>query len=220
MPYLKNADMTMEQVQKFVNQVKKKNIRLGHVNILGGEPFLHPRLSDFISLIFYELMVPGKLSHIYLNTNGIIHPDKALEDCKRDPNIRNAFHDQRIQCFVSPQESEKTFTHVLSAPVDLGLKWEVCGAPRGCGILLNTYGYWPGGVCGQIARLFGRTEYIRHDFPIKFKKTWPRLKKDICKYCSTGSKELWKKTEGRITPSYKKAIRQWMKGEFSIPKNF
>jgi hypothetical protein len=121
---------------------------------------------------------------------------------------------------VSPEGKEQTFMYVLSAPVDLGYKWDVCSWPRECGVLLNAYGYWPGGACGPIALLFGMTEYAKYDFPMRFGQTWPNLKKDICKYCVAGCKELADKKKGHITQSYKRAISKWMKGELSVPKRF
>jgi hypothetical protein len=212
--------MTVEQVEKFIYQVKQKDIHLDRIQILGGEPFLHPRLNDFISNFFYKLMVPGNLLHIEIWTNGIIDSNISLKDCRSDPNIDKAFNEEKIVVVTSSKEKEKKFMYVLSAPVDLGLKWSACSWPRKCGILLNTYGYWPGGACGPIALLFGLTEYAKYEFPIKFRDTWPKIEEDICRYCVVGCEKLNIKKENYATPSYRNAISKWMKGAFLIPKKY
>jgi len=220
LPYFKDTDMRIEQIEKFISQIKRKNISLNRIQILGGEPFLHPRLNDFISALFYKLMVTGNVASIEIWTNGIIDPRDALKNCQLDSNINKAFKEGKIAVVASPRGKEKTFTYVLAAPVDLGFKWNICNWPHDCGVLLNIYGYWPGGACGPIALLYGMTEYAKYDFPVKFRKTWPNLKKDICKYCAAGCEELASKTSGRATQSYQKAISMWMKGEFVVPNKF
>jgi len=220
LPYLKDTDMSIGQVQKFINQVKQKNIRLKRIQILGGEPLLHPKLNDFISMLFYDLMVPGNLLRIDILTNGIINAEAILEECKKDVKISEAFINKKIVVIKSPEGKEKTFMHALSAPIDLGHKWDICNWPRDCGVLINTYGYWPGGACGPIALLFGIPSYARFYFPVKFKKTWPNLKEDICRYCAAGCCELRDKKTGYVTDSYKKAIHNWITDKFSVPVKF
>lgn len=219
LPYLKDADMKIEQVEKFINQVRHKNIRLKRIQILGGEPFLHPKLNDFISALFYRLMVPGNLSFIEIYTNGLIDSDNALKACRLDPAINKAFVQGKITVIASPERAEESFIYVLSAPVDLGFKWDVCSLPRECGVLLNTYGYWPGGTCGPIALLFGLTGYAKYDFPKRFKDTWPNLKEDICRYCVSGCKALADKKDGRVTASFKDAISNCIRASI-VPKKF
>jgi hypothetical protein len=220
LPFLQNADMSVEQIEKFTGQIRQKNIRLNRIEIMGGEPFLHPGLKDFISRLFYKLMVPGNVLSIEIVTNGIIDPGEVLKDCRSDPRIDKAFSEGRISVSASLPEAEKAFTYVLSAPVDSGLKWDMCAWPRDLGVSLNTYGYWPGGVCGALALLLGKTEYARYDFPVKFREAWPNLKEDLCKYCAVGCKELMYKASGRVSSSYMDAISKWMRGVFGVPEKF
>lgn len=220
LPYLKNSDMTIEQIEKFTSHVQRKNIRLSHIQILGGEPLLHPQLCDFISVIFYKLMIPGNALRLEIWTNGIIDANEALKKCQQDPQIKKAFQKKTIALVVSPKEQDKLFRHVLSAPADLGLTWDMCWFPYDCGILLNTYGYWPGPACGSTGLLFGLSEYAKHEFPISFRDTWPDIKKDLCRYCPAGSNELCQKSDGPISPSYKEAFMKWANGKISAPKRF
>ena len=220
LPYLKSTDMTIGQIEKFVTQVKQKGVHLNHIQVLGGEPLLHPELNEIISILYYKLVIPGNLSRIEIWTNGLIDPAGALKKCRLDSDIDKAFNDDKIVVIVSPPGKDRLYTYVLNAPVDLGLRWDVCAFPRDCGILVNSYGYWPSGVCGQIALMFGMTGYRRFDFPTRFRKTWPKLKQDICKYCVIGCKELVNKKEGRVTTSYKEAIARWMQGAYSVPGKY
>lgn len=219
LPYLKDADMKIEQIEKFINQVRRKNICLKRIQILGGEPFLHPRLNEFISILFYKLMIPGNLSRIEIYTNGLIDSGNVLKKSRLDPAIDKAFIQKRIVVVASPKKAEESFIYVLSAPVDLGFKWDVCSLPRECGVLLNTYGYWPGGTCGPIALLFGLIKYAKYDFPERFRDAWPNVKEDICRYCVSGCKALADKKEGCVTPSFKDAISNCMKAPL-VPKKF
>lgn len=220
LPYLKDTDMSMEQIVKFIGQIKQKAIKLDRIQFLGGEPLLHPGLSGFIIAIFHELMVPGNLKKMQIWTNGIIQAREALAECWRDPCVGAAFDDGRIEIVASPPGKEGAFSHVLAAPCDLGLDWGMCAWPRDCGILLNTYGYWPGGACGPIAVLHGRMDYARYVFPEEFSMTWPRLVNDICRFCVAGCSQLADHKSGQVSPSYQKAIASWMRGAMEIPKSF
>ena len=221
LPYLKNADLTIEQFEKFINEVKSKDIYLGRIRILGGEPLLHPQIEGFISTLFYELIVPGYLERIEVITNGNIYRKGKLNNYIKnimcDPYIKRAFNVKMIKFVISPPDKKEGFFWVLAAPADLGFKWKQCNQPSICGTLLNTYGYWPQGVCGAIARLFCLTEYAKYEFPVYFKKTWPNLEKDLCKYCVFGCEELQNELNRNesfktISSSYKKAIEKWQNG--------
>ena len=218
LPYLKDSDMTVEQVEKFISQVKQKKAHLHQIDIIGGEPLLHPKIGEFISLIFYKLMVPGHLDFIQISSNGILKD--RLNEILVDSNIKKAIDNKFIILNYVFGPKDDWFYWVLTAPVDLGLKWDRCDWPRTCGVLLNACGYWPSGICGALARLFCLDEYAKYDFPVKFGKIWPRLKEDVCKYCPVGSDALRNKTNGRVSPSYKKAINRWMKEEPWVFKKF
>lgn len=214
MPYHQNADMTISQIEKFIKQVKDNNIALNRVEIMGGEPFLHPKLNEIIYTIYHGLMITGYLEQMNIYHNGTFGNEielrtKYLNECMEEHSIRNAFDNGSIRLTVSQKHKERTFMHVLAAPVDLELSWSICSWPYECGILLNTYGYWPGGVCGAIALLFGNLEYKRRDFPIRFRETWPNIRNDICQYCAAGCGELNAKKNGDVTSSYRKVLKHW-----------
>ncbi len=204
--------MTVEQVNKFIKEIKEKKIHLQRMRILGGEPLLHPKLGEFILALFYELIVPGNLKKIEIVTNGIIDGPEALRDIMEDKRIKKAFQKQIIKFKKSSKGKELNFKWILAAPVDLGYESCICTRPYICGINLNMYGYWPEGTCGAIARLFCRNDYSRQSFPKHFSKTWPDIEQDLCKYCGNGCKELKKMKTGPVSESYKKAIGHWTSG--------
>lgn len=220
LPYHKETDMTIEQIEKFIKQVKQKKIHLNTIHILGGEPLLHPRLSDFISILYYKLLIPGNALRLLIWTNGIIDLNLIMKDLHQDYTINKAYNDKKIAFVVSPNEKEKTFADIFLAPVDFGFKWNICGWPRECGILLNYYGYWPGGVCGKIALLFNMIDYAKYDLPKRFGEAWPHVEEELCKYCVVGCKELVNEKNRGLSLSYKNAISKWMNGTLSIPKQF
>lgn len=221
LPYLKGAEMTMEQLKKFIREVKQKDIHLERIRILGGEPLLHPEIENFVSILFYELIVPGNLERIVIITNGVIYRRGKLNDYIKnimlDPYIKRAFKVKMIKFRISHIKKEEEFFWVLASPEDLGFKWHQCDQPNVCGTLLNTYGYWPQGVCGAIARLFCLNEYVRDEFPIYFNETWPNLEENVCRYCVFASEELQNELNNNkdlesMSASYKEAFERWQNG--------
>jgi len=218
LPYLKDSDMSIGQIKKFISQVKEKNVHLDAVEVMGGEPLLHPHIEEIISLLFYGLLVPGYTIYITVSSNGVFKD--RVKRIISDHNIKKAFENGMITMNYVPGPKAGRFYCALTAPVDLGLPFGWCAQPRACGTLLNCDGYWPGGPCGAIARMFRLTQYARYDFPLDFAETWPRLIEDICRYCPLGCGDLENRTQGVVTVSYKKAIESWMKGEAGAFRKF
>jgi len=219
LPYLKDAEMSIEQIRKLIFQIKQKKKHLSSIAVLCGEPLLHSSIIEIISMLFYDLLTPGYIDYIVITTNGILL-DEKLKKLLTDPNLSEAFANKLIRIYYEPPPRDKGHHWALAAPVDLGLKWDTCEDPRRNGILLNCYGYWPGGPCGAIARLFRQDQYAKYDFPDEFEKTWPGLRKDLCKYCVRGSEVLMSKKTGTVTISYKNAIMKWMKDKNHCLKKF
>ena len=203
----------MGQVERFIREVRQKGIYIERLRLLGGEPLLHPEADDFIKVLFYELIIPGNLDRIEIVTNGTINTEERFTKIMRDPNIKKAFDIKVIKFNISYPNEEESFRWVLAAPVDLGFEWHICRLPYECGSNLNTYGYWPGGSCGAVARLFCRSDYARQHFPVNFIETWPNIKEDLCKYCGSGCSELVTRKEGPVSLSYENAIKRWRDGK-------
>lgn len=212
LPYLRDADMTLPQIEKFIRQVKDNNVHLEQIRVLGGEPLLHPRVEEFLFKLHAELMAAGKVDQIVIVTNGIIPSRERLGNLMTDPRTRHLFENEKIRFQTSRPGKEHAFRGVLIAPADMGLKWRECCVPRVCGSLLNTYGYWPNGNCAAIARLFYQPQYCRHTYPVIFEECWPDLENDLCRYCVKGNRVLLYNDSDTISRSYEQALDRWKNG--------
>jgi len=57
-----NTDMSLNQINKFINQVEKSNQILNRISIMGGEPTLHPKLSIITQKLYNKLFITGKVN--------------------------------------------------------------------------------------------------------------------------------------------------------------
>ena len=212
LPYLKDADMTEEQIDRFIRQVKENSVHLDQIRILGGEPLLHPKIENFLFKLHRELMMDGLLDTIVLVTNGILSRQERLATFLNDTTIKPLLESGRISFQVAWEGKEHEFRGVLIAPVDMGMPWQECGVTRACGSLLNAYGYWPNGNCAAIARLFYMPHYAKREFPVIFEENWPTLGNDLCRFCVKGSSILIRNKSDRVTKSYREAFERWRNG--------
>lgn len=161
------SDMTLGQIQTFIDQTKNRYDRLGipldHIRIIGGEPLIHPRFITIYLMLVEQLKKSGLLKKIILVTNGILP-------------IPSEYKDQ-IEVIPIPQKRHSNF---FISPQDTGLMMTPCDAPWYCGIAVNAFGYFPGGACCSLIRLFGLQEEVRYDFPDTI-ATWSLNK--ICPHC-------------------------------------
>lgn len=212
LPYLKNAEMTEPQIDRFIGQVKENNVRLEQVRVLGGEPLLHPRVERFLFKLHRELMTSGFLKTMVIVTNGIISRHERLAGFMNDPDIKPLLEQGKISFQVAWEGKEHGFRGVFIAPVDMGMKWRECCVARVCGSLLNAYGYWPNGNCAAIARLFYLPNYAGMEFPTVFEDAWPTLENDLCRYCVKGNRVLLHNKADVVTRSYREAVERWRQG--------
>ncbi|MBF0545527.1 MAG: radical SAM protein [Candidatus Riflebacteria bacterium] len=212
LPYLKDADMTEEQIDRFIEQIKKNQVHLDQLRVLGGEPLLHPLIVSFLFKLHRELMTGGFLDTMVIVTNGIIPRYERLADFTNDSVVKPLLESGRIAFQVAPEGKEKGFRGVCIAPVDMNMKWKECCVPRVCGSLLNSYGYWPNGNCAAIARLFYLPHYARREFPTVFEECWPTLENDLCRFCVRANAVLLRNKSELVTRSYREAVERWKQG--------
>jgi len=212
LPYLKDAEMTEEQIDRFIRHIKENNVHLEQLRVLGGEPLLHPQVQNFLFKLHRELMTSGYLDTMVIVTNGIIPRHERLAEFMNDPDVKPLLESGRIGFQVAREGKEHSFRGVLIAPVDMGMKWRECCVTRVCGSLLNAYGYWPNGNCAAIARLFYLPHYAKKEFPIVFEDTWPTLENDLCRLCVKGNRVLLRNKSDIVSNSYQEAVERWENG--------
>ena len=210
--YLRDADLTLEQLDRFIGQVRSAGVHLRQLRVLGGEPLLHPLVNDIVVRLVEGLMVAGSADTMVIVTNGLIPVHERLDAAIAEPRVGSMLSDGRIDLQVAWPGKEDSFRGVLVSPADMGMPWQECSAPRGCGSCFNTYGYWPNGSCGAVARLFDMREYARFQFPVVFEEAWPRLESEVCRHCVKGNRVLLHNQSDAVTPSYQEAMARWKSG--------
>ena len=189
--------MSVQQVAQFVAESIELKHAWRRIDIIGGEPTMHPDLMQIIDLMkLYITYYPN--CRIRLSTNGI------GEACKNTL--------ARLPKFVDIRNSEKTsksnaFDAYNSAPIDNGEKEsKSCSIPWRCGLGLTRYGYFPCGAGASLCRVFGFDIGAKSLKEFNMDKFESQIK-DICKYCghsNVDSKHISVTQE--MSPSWKTAV--------------
>lgn len=170
------SDMTMGQIDNFVEQVKSfpKNV-VENINITGGEPLLHPNIREIV-LKIEKLMKDEYIKKYTVNTNTLVRPlPQDLSDY-----IINYSH---------PRNSSRTHNVVFLHPDDFGTRktYRDCTHYRKNTVVLNYLGC---SICcagDSYIRLFCMDDLILDYVPDSV-EGFPPMDK-ICQHCPFGSYE-------------------------------
>ena len=143
--YGKESDVTMEQVDRFCEEVR------GHgdidlVSIMGGEATLHDDLAAIMANV-QVLRDEGHIKRCQIVTNGKLPIPVAFAHRKLE-----------IAHLVIPEDAQIRIDNhrcQFVAPCDTGQELKHCPVPDDCGPSWGAYGWYPCGAGGAIARLFG-----------------------------------------------------------------
>lgn len=166
----KDSDMTLEQIQKFIDQTTNRYNRtrepLNMIQVMGGEPTIHKDITKIYEMLFFKLVYTNIVKKIIVQSNGINkinHPAFQIVP----PEIK-----QHINFYESPSE--------------LKLEQVKCYSPERCGIAVNAFGYFPCGAGYSLINLLDFQDQIYYDFPDDL-KIWDYNK--ICPHCCHSIKE-------------------------------
>lgn len=179
----KNDHMTLDQIGRFIEESNAMDREWELINIMGGEPTLHPDFLEIIELIQNEYI--NKFSPntvLQITSNG--YSPRTKELLKNLPVSKNIVIDH-----YSFKDSKETiyFTPFNKAPVDIEEYRDMdftkgCWVTSYCGIGLNKYGYYPCGVAGSMDRVMGYDVGIKTLRDITLEKMKILLAR-FCKYC-------------------------------------
>jgi len=192
-----DSDMTLEQIDKFVAEVKNHG-DVDLISVMGGEPTIHPDFEIIMLKIYSELFQKGVIKRLQIVTNGVIPVSEVIKQLPLS-----------VITVLWERDKLQNFRCQLVAPIDTGQEmkdWRDCEVLRCCGTAVNTYGVSPCGAGGAIARLFGLKKYIVFHLPKSasdFGDLW-----DMCKYCQVLAKPyMFYKDYGYIqSRSFKEAF--------------
>jgi len=213
-----NEHMSLEQIEKFVNESIELNWSWKEIRLIGGEPTLHPKIFDLVKTIKkYKNFNPN--CKISIHTNGF--GDK----------VKNIL--SKLPYWITRVNSAKTsqvnlFSSYNIAPIDLEEYKNAdfttaCWIPENCGIGLTRYGYYPCGAGASVDRIFGFDSGIKNLSEVNISKFKAKLK-FLCSYCGhfkdtdyddPNYKEKWT-TEEKMSISWQKAYKSYKKKKPSL----
>lgn len=172
------TSMSPDQIEKFVQESQEHDVIWEIIGVLGGEPMLHPELSEILEVLLNYKEDYSPNTRIEVTTNG--YREKVVEAFSKVP-AGIFINNTRKQ-----NAHQEKFEPFNLAPVD---QWKFyfsdyrngCSTTSDCGLGLNAYGYYHCGIAGSIDRVMG--------FDIGLKKL-PLTQKELvsqkeilCKYC-------------------------------------
>lgn len=173
-----NVDMSVEQVQKFVDESRQGDMSWEVIKLLGGEPTMHPQLNDIIAVLKTYIDDCSPSTRLELWTNG---------DGKKVREVLGTLPDfvQVIDSSVT-RGAEPLFNSFNLAPVDSSLYKQTdfshgCSIIEKCGVGLTPFGYYPCAVAGGIDRVFG-VNSGSHELGSAYEGMRGQLDQ-FCRYC-------------------------------------
>ena len=197
--------ISVERIKSFVNESIAAGKCWEFINVLGGEPTLHPQLAEILSCLIKEYIRPhAPTAQIQIVSNGYTAASR-----QQLAALRAQFPELLVD-YASFKTSNTVdyFTPFNDAPVDDPAFAQAdytagCWVARDCGVNLNPHGYYACSVCGAIDRI---TSDNAHAIPSLAAITPERLRAHLdafCRYC--GNFKHYAINQGNCIPRAEKA---------------
>jgi len=143
--------LSLSQVDYFLKETIQAGIKWQAIRLLGGEPTLHPQISDIVDRLLSYVHNHSPETQLVLRTNG--YGEETRKILHKLPEAVEIIDS-------SKSTSQQEFFPVNLAPQDSAVyRWtnfsNACHIPVDCGFALTPSGYYPCGVAGAIDRIFG-----------------------------------------------------------------
>jgi glycosyltransferase involved in cell wall biosynthesis len=197
-----HESMSLFQIQQFLTESVELNKQWELINILGGEPTLHPDFMEIVRVILQDYIISHSPTTILqITSNG--YSEQTQQILAALPQSENIMLDA-----ASFKESRQIlyFTPFNLAPIDDD-RFKNADFSKGCwviaycGIGLNKYGYYVCSAAGGIDRIFGFNQGIK-----KLSQVNESIKAQLnqfCRYC--GNFSDYAHNQGDFIPRCEKA---------------
>lgn len=186
--------MTLEQIRRFVRESLDQGKTWGRVDILGGEPTLHPQYADVWKTL--EPLRPW-VRRWRLTTNGTSDVVKRrLAETPEWVKVRNSAN----------EKAEPDFSAVNVAPCDQGVTDALaCSVPWRCGMALTRYGYFLCGAGAGIARIFRLPIGIKRLSALT-PEALRAQRERLCRLCGHSASTTHRTTKQEYSPTWERAV--------------
>lgn len=202
--------LTLGQIEEFFAQAEALNWTFNLVKLLGGEPALHPRIDDVLSLLY---RIRGKSKspfdlRIFSNGNGKKVVDKLWELYRRGLYVNNQMK--------ADNRSTAHYTYNV-APIDLP-EYAGCDFLGGChmlnecGMALTYHGIYGCAAGASVDRIFGMNVGIQRLSDVT-RELLAQIR-NLCSHCGIYKSNFGDKMvfgDERVSPSWQRAYEQFRK---------
>lgn len=200
-----SEQMELEDIKRFIQESIEMEKQWHFINILGGEPTLHPQFKEIIGCLIEEYIRPHSTSTIIqVVSNGYTIKSRDMLDelQQKYPELwvdRASFKtSNKVEYFTPFNDAPQDDPEFHDSEYGKG-----CWVTSFCGISLNKYGYYACSVCGGIDRILG-TE--RCAVPRLSDITPERFQAHLKKFCSLcGNFKDYARNKGLFIPRAEKA---------------
>ena len=196
--------MSVKQIQKFVDESIKINRKWRKINIMGGEPTLHPNIFEIVDLFLsYKRRFSPQTDLVIVTNNFGTKVNDVLSKLPEGIRIRNGNMKSRVQKFKSFHLAPADFRKYRNVDYING-----CSIPWLCGMALTLYGYYPCAQAAAIDRVFG-FNLGEKTLPLNANVLREKLQ-IFCKYCGhfkIGENQIAIKNE--VSPSWERACEKY-----------
>jgi len=199
-----NEQMEFTDIERFISESIELGKEWDLINILGGEPTLHPDFEKIIKYISENYIIPHSSKTILqIVSNGLTEKTRNL--LEKVKSYKNVFID--YNSFKTNNKIEY-FSPFNDAPIDdenfkkADYK-KACWVTSYCGIGLNKFGYYGCSICGGIDRIINESRCgIKHLKDISI-ENFQKYFSIFCKYC--GNFKDYDINKGNFIPRCEKA---------------
>lgn len=169
--------MEVKQIQRFVKKSLKMKHKWKRIDVIGGEPTLHPEIDKiWEELKKYKDEYPSTLVRITTNGKGA-KVKSVIEQIPKWVKIKNTDKE------TNHISEGGGFTAFNDAPIDHGIEdAPVCDIPWRCGLGMTPNGFYPCGAGGGIDRVMGLGIGINRLEKVTTENLMKQTK-ELCKLC-------------------------------------
>lgn len=195
--------MSLAQIKSFVEESKDLGKKWTLINLLGGEPSVHPDFHQIVQTLledYIDAFSTNTILQVTSNGHGEFVQNQ-LSKLPKHPQLIidvDSFKDSRVVPYFSPFNK---------APVDQKQKTNAeyikgCWVTAYCGIGLNHLGYYPCGVAAGIDRVFEFNKGIPHLKDVD--ESIRELLQTFCQFC--GNFIDYESNKGDFIPRHEKVV--------------